>query len=245
MPAGLHTFSCSACSDICPQHGAALSTTLFCCFGFCNAFNQLEEYIRNRLGCKTGPFLFNPPVSCHFLSCSGFLCCCFSVSPRLTHVKTNIFHTDLLLSRARWKQQSNYYFTLINRNWKFLSSVQEQLEAATAYKLNSGRRKLNSELHKLPQARSLLLFSEARKLPMNSPQRHICFSKHGNTVVVGGWENGAVLENFVAIDLQKTDDALSRITILGVFLGKPQISGKPGRMRVWVHCSLPWRSLAT
>lgn len=69
----------------------------------------------------------------------------------------------------------------------------------------------------MPQAGSLLLFSEARKLPMNSPQSHICFSKNGNTVVVEGWENGAVLENFVAIDLHKTDEAWSTVAISGVF----------------------------
>jgi len=61
------------------------------------------------------------------------------------------------------------------------------------------------------------LFGEAGKLPMNSPQCHICFSEHGDTVVVGGWENGGVLENFVAADLHKTDEGCSKVAILGVF----------------------------
>lgn len=33
------------------------------------------------------------------------------------------------------------------------------------------------------------MFGETGKLPMNSPQCHISFSVHSNTVVVGGWEN--------------------------------------------------------
>lgn len=71
--------------------------------------------------------------------------------------------------------------------------------------------KFNSEQQKRPQARRTLLFADASKLPMNSPQCRICFSEHGFTVVMGVWgggvDQGGVLGNFVATDLHKTDEA--------------------------------------
>lgn len=82
------------------------------------------------------------------------------------------------------------------------------------------------------------MFGEAGKLPMNSPQCHICFrgaQRYSRGRRVGEW--GACWRTLWLLSYTK-QMRLGVELLFWELLGKPQLTGKPGRMRIWVHCNL-------
>lgn len=146
---------------------------------------------------------------------------------QLTHVKTNIFHVKSVAVQRQMRVM-RLLFLQVDKQKKtetFSPQIQEpQLDVATVDQWNAVGYKLNSEQQKMPQTRSALLFPAASELPMNPPQRHICFSVHGNTVV---GESGVLWRTLRLLTYAKQMRLEGELLFWEFFLllGKPQLTG--------------------
>lgn len=127
------------------------------------------------------------------LSCAGFLFCWFCGSSQPTHSETNIFHLNPFAVLCQLRVTDHSFLYLINKNYLhglLLSrpSYNHSLSSHMNYTL--GNRKLILRNINCLKQRAQLLFDEAGKLPMNSPQCHICFTgaqQHSRGRRVGEW----------------------------------------------------------